>query len=130
MKLGVVFLSLFVLLLLAESLSQPVAGAVAVADDVIRATPRGVAPPIQVAFVTPTEATVLSPPDVRGLGLGARLLREVEAAAVRLGAPSVRLDTNRSLTEAIAMYRARGYVEIPDFNGERYADFWFEKRLG
>lgn len=69
-------------------------------------------------------------PDVRGLGLGARLLREVEAAAVRLGAASVRLDTNRSLTEAIAMYRARGYVEIPDFNGERYADFWFEKRLG
>jgi DNA-binding MarR family transcriptional regulator/ribosomal protein S18 acetylase RimI-like enzyme len=67
--------------------------------------------------------------DVRGMGLGARLLREAEAAAVRLGAASVRLDTNRTLTEAIALYRANGYVEIPDFNGERYADFWFEKRL-
>ncbi|MEI5585601.1 MULTISPECIES: bifunctional helix-turn-helix transcriptional regulator/GNAT family N-acetyltransferase [unclassified Agromyces] len=69
-------------------------------------------------------------PDARGIGLGARLLREVEAAAGRLGAASVRLDTNRTLTEAIALYRANGYIEIPDFNGERYADFWFEKRLG
>ena len=69
-------------------------------------------------------------PTVRGLGLGARLLREVEAAAVRLGADTVRLDTNRTLTEAIALYRAHGYREIPDFNGEPYADFWFEKRVG
>ncbi|MGR2752846.1 bifunctional helix-turn-helix transcriptional regulator/GNAT family N-acetyltransferase [Agromyces arachidis] len=67
--------------------------------------------------------------DVRGLGLGARLLREAEAAAARLGAPSVRLDTNRTLTEAIGLYRANGYVEIDDYNGEPYADFWFEKRL-
>ncbi|GAA1061885.1 bifunctional helix-turn-helix transcriptional regulator/GNAT family N-acetyltransferase [Agromyces bracchium] len=65
----------------------------------------------------------------RGMGLGARLLREIEAAAVRLGAAVVRLDTNRTLTEAIAMYRSHGYDEIPDFNGEPYADFWFEKRL-
>ncbi|GAA2036116.1 helix-turn-helix domain-containing GNAT family N-acetyltransferase [Agromyces tropicus] len=67
--------------------------------------------------------------DVRGLGLGGRLLREVEAVASRLGVGVVRLDTNRSLTEAIAMYRSHGYDEIPDFNGEPYADFWFEKRL-
>ncbi|MFC9918223.1 bifunctional helix-turn-helix transcriptional regulator/GNAT family N-acetyltransferase [Agromyces binzhouensis] len=66
----------------------------------------------------------------RGLGLGARLLREIEAAAAGLGVAAVRLDTNRTLTEAIAMYRSHGYVEIPDFNGEPYADFWFEKRLG
>ncbi|WP_400996565.1 GNAT family N-acetyltransferase [Agromyces sp. GXQ0307] len=65
----------------------------------------------------------------RGMGLGGRLLREVEAAAVRLGVRVVRLDTNRSLTEAIAMYRSHGYDEISDFNGEPYADFWFEKRL-
>lgn len=69
-------------------------------------------------------------PHARGIGLGGRLLREVEAAAVRLGAASVRLDTNRALTEAIAMYRAHGYVEVDDYNGEPYADFWFEKRLG
>ncbi|MCK8609295.1 bifunctional helix-turn-helix transcriptional regulator/GNAT family N-acetyltransferase [Agromyces sp. C10] len=68
-------------------------------------------------------------PDARGIGLGARLLREAEAAARRLGAASARLDTNRTLTEAIALYRANGYVEIDDFNGERYADFWFEKPL-
>ncbi|GAA1055840.1 putative transcriptional regulator, MarR family protein [Agromyces luteolus] len=65
----------------------------------------------------------------RGLGLGSRLLREIEAAALRLGATVVRLDTNRTLTEAIAMYRTHGYDEIPDFNGEPYADFWFEKWL-
>jgi hypothetical protein len=41
-----------------------------------------------------------------------------------------RLDTNRALTEAIAMYRRRGYVEVPRFNDERYAHHWFEKPLG
>src|SRR3954471_5908180 len=35
----------------------------------------------------------------RGLGLGRRLLGELEAAAVRAGAPVARLETNRSLTE-------------------------------
>ena len=34
-----------------------------------------------------------------------------------------------SLTEAKAMYRARGYVEIPRYNDDPYANHWFEKRL-
>jgi hypothetical protein len=33
------------------------------------------------------------------------------------------------LTEAIALYRATGYVEVSPFNNETYADFWFQKRL-
>jgi DNA-binding MarR family transcriptional regulator/GNAT superfamily N-acetyltransferase len=68
-------------------------------------------------------------PTVRGLGVGRRLLQEIERAAWGLGARRVRLDTHRSLTEAIAMYRASGYTEAAPASGERYADYWFEKRL-
>ena len=67
--------------------------------------------------------------DVRGLGIGRRLLNELEARARAAGARSIRLETNRSLTEAIALYRASGYREIPPFNDEVYAHHWFEKRL-
>lgn len=65
----------------------------------------------------------------RGLGLGRRLLHELEAEAERHGAAAVRLDTNRALTEAIALYRSSGYVEIPPFNEEPFAHHWFEKML-
>jgi len=67
--------------------------------------------------------------EVRGLGIGRRLLAELEARARGAGAEAVRLETNRSLTEAIALYRASGYREIPAFNDEIYADHWFEKDL-
>ena len=67
--------------------------------------------------------------DVRGLGLGRRLLVELERRAVAAGARTVRLETNRSLTEAIGLYRASGYREIPAFNDEPYAHHWFEKDL-
>jgi DNA-binding MarR family transcriptional regulator/ribosomal protein S18 acetylase RimI-like enzyme len=68
-------------------------------------------------------------PGVRGLGLGRRLLHELEERASQQGSPSVRLETNRSLEAAIAMYRASGYREVPAFNDEPYADHWFEKEL-
>jgi DNA-binding MarR family transcriptional regulator/GNAT superfamily N-acetyltransferase len=68
-------------------------------------------------------------PESRGLGLGRRLLAELESLARGSGAPATRLDTNRNLTQAIAMYRSSGYEEIPRFNDERYAHHWFEKRL-
>jgi DNA-binding MarR family transcriptional regulator/ribosomal protein S18 acetylase RimI-like enzyme len=67
---------------------------------------------------------------VRGLGVGRRLLHELEGHARRGGAPSVRLDTNRTLVEAIALYRSAGYVEVEAFNDEPYAHHWFEKQLG
>jgi DNA-binding MarR family transcriptional regulator/GNAT superfamily N-acetyltransferase len=63
----------------------------------------------------------------RGLGVGRRLLAELEA---RAGAAVVRLETNRALTEAISMYRSAGYTEVAPFNDEPYAHHWFEKRLG
>jgi GNAT superfamily N-acetyltransferase len=67
--------------------------------------------------------------DGRGLGLGRRLLTELEAYAAHHGARRVRLETNRSLVEAIALYRGAGYAEVAAFNDEPYADHWFEKRL-
>ena len=45
------------------------------------------------------------------------------------GAPAARLETNRSLTEAISLYRQSGYREVERFNDEPYADHWFEKVL-
>ena len=65
----------------------------------------------------------------RGLGLGRRLLAELEERAAQSTSPIVRLETNGSLTEAIAMYRSAGYVEVAPFNDEPYAHHWFEKRL-
>ncbi|MEU4366502.1 MarR family winged helix-turn-helix transcriptional regulator [Micromonospora chersina] len=66
---------------------------------------------------------------VRGLGVGRRLLDRLERYAAERGWTAVRLDTNRNLTEAIAMYRAAGYREIEPYNDEPYAHHWFEKRL-
>jgi DNA-binding MarR family transcriptional regulator/GNAT superfamily N-acetyltransferase len=66
----------------------------------------------------------------RGLGLGRRLLTELEQLAVAGGAHAVHLETNRTLREAIALYRSAGYREVDAFNDERYADHWFAKSLG
>jgi DNA-binding MarR family transcriptional regulator len=68
-------------------------------------------------------------PNVRGLGLGRRLLRELEQRAANAGSTTIRLETNGSLTEAIALYRSAGYDEVPAFNDEPYAHHWFEKHL-
>lgn len=67
--------------------------------------------------------------DARGLGIGRRLLEAVEAEASARGVRVLRLETNASLTEAIALYRSAGYREVPRFNDERYAHHWFEKHL-
>ncbi|WP_433528112.1 bifunctional helix-turn-helix transcriptional regulator/GNAT family N-acetyltransferase [Micromonospora sp. CA-263727] len=66
---------------------------------------------------------------VRGLGVGRRLLDELERHAAAAGAGSVRLDTNRSLTEAMRLYRSAGYQEIPRYNTNPYAHHWFAKPL-
>ncbi len=66
---------------------------------------------------------------VRGLGLGRRLLVELEALVVASGARAARLDTHGALVEAVSLYRSAGYREIPRFNDEPFADHWFEKEL-
>ncbi|WFE30504.1 GNAT family N-acetyltransferase [Solwaraspora sp. WMMD791] len=68
-------------------------------------------------------------PELRGLGVGRRLIDAAEEAAASLGASIVRLETNKSLTEAIGLYRAAGYDEVAPFNDEPYAHHWFVKSL-
>jgi DNA-binding MarR family transcriptional regulator/GNAT superfamily N-acetyltransferase len=68
-------------------------------------------------------------PAVRGLGLGRRLLEELEQRVRDSGATVARLETNRVLVEAIALYRSAGYREVPAFNDEPFAHHWFEKPL-
>ena len=65
----------------------------------------------------------------RGLGIGRRLLGELERRAPEAGVRTVRLETNRALEEAIGLYRSAGYREVEAFNDEPYAHHWFEKRL-
>ena len=65
----------------------------------------------------------------RGLGVGRRLLADLERRAADHGSQTIRLDTNSALIEAIAMYRSSGYREVNAFNEESYADHWFEKQL-
>jgi ribosomal protein S18 acetylase RimI-like enzyme len=67
---------------------------------------------------------------VRGLGIGRRMLEALEAQARDLGLMTLRLETNRTLQEAIRLYRSAGFREVGAFNDDPYADHWFEKRLG
>jgi len=68
-------------------------------------------------------------PEARGLGIGRRILEALEALARDHGAALVHLETNASLTEALALYRSSGYREVDAFNAEPYAHHWFEKQL-
>jgi DNA-binding MarR family transcriptional regulator/GNAT superfamily N-acetyltransferase len=68
-------------------------------------------------------------PAWRGAGLGARLLRHLEALAGVAGMSTVRLDTNQTLAEAIALYGRAGYRPTARYNDNPYAEAWFEKVL-
>jgi DNA-binding MarR family transcriptional regulator/GNAT superfamily N-acetyltransferase len=68
-------------------------------------------------------------PDVRRIGLGRRLLIELENHARSTGMRLMRLETTGVLTEAMRMYRTSGYREVAPFGNEPYADHWFEKPL-
>lgn len=66
----------------------------------------------------------------RGAGLGTRLLRRLEDEAARLSGTRIVLDTNRTLTEAMAMYERAGYRETEGYDvGNPYAQAWYEKPL-
>lgn len=64
----------------------------------------------------------------RGLNLGWRLLEVCETAARTAGAPRLYLETNRTQTHAIALYRRFGFVDLPP-QPTPYArcDVWMEK---
>jgi len=68
-------------------------------------------------------------PSLRGIGLGSRLLQTLESQAAGHGIRTIKLETNRALTEAIALYHQAGYREVDAFNDEPHGDHWFEKEL-
>jgi DNA-binding MarR family transcriptional regulator/GNAT superfamily N-acetyltransferase len=68
-------------------------------------------------------------PSARGLGVGRRILSELEERARRRAVGLLRLETNETLKEAGGLYRSAGYVEVEAFNDEPYAHHWYEKRL-
>ena len=67
-------------------------------------------------------------PAARGQGIARALMTALESHARALKMTRLILDTNAALTEALALYRATGWTEIPPYTGPP-ADAWFEKRL-
>jgi len=72
---------------------------------------------------------VWTAPSARGMGVARRVLRTLEAVARDMDLKTLRLGTNRALTEAHALYRRQGFREIARFNDNPYEHYWFEKRL-
>jgi GrpB-like predicted nucleotidyltransferase (UPF0157 family)/GNAT superfamily N-acetyltransferase len=68
-------------------------------------------------------------PAFRGQGVARKLLTELEGIARRHGCRAVRLDTSDYLTDAIGLYRAAGYQQVPAYNRNPKASLWFERSL-
>lgn len=66
--------------------------------------------------------------EVRGRGAASIIMDWLEARADSEGYSAIRLDTNRTLTEAKALYQKRGYREIERYNQNPFADHFFEKK--
>jgi len=65
----------------------------------------------------------------RRRGVARKVLQALEATAREIGLTTLQLETNRTLTEAQALYRQEGYREVDAFNDEAYAHHWFEKNV-
>jgi GNAT superfamily N-acetyltransferase len=68
-------------------------------------------------------------PGERGRGISRQLLAKLEDVARGLGFRRILLDTGARQPRALALYRATGYREIPDYNGNPFASYWFEKEI-
>ncbi|MBI2525069.1 MAG: GNAT family N-acetyltransferase [Candidatus Rokubacteria bacterium] len=68
-------------------------------------------------------------PAHQGRGLGRPLLDACLAVARALGCRRLRLDSERRLEAAVHLYRAYGFSEIADYNGNPRAELWMEVRL-
>jgi DNA-binding MarR family transcriptional regulator/GNAT superfamily N-acetyltransferase len=66
---------------------------------------------------------------MRRSGLARRMLRELEDRAIAMGLPSLRLGTHEALPEAIAMYLALGFTEIPAYSHDSHNQRNFAKEL-
>jgi GNAT superfamily N-acetyltransferase len=68
-------------------------------------------------------------PAARGQGLARRLMAAVEDHARGMGLRRLRLDTNATLTEAVAFYTREGWEPIARYNDNPYAQAWFARVL-
>ena len=68
-------------------------------------------------------------PAHQGKGLGRPLMNACLAEARALGFQRLRLDSERKLEAAVHLYRAYGFAEVPDYNGNRRAEIWMERAL-
>jgi GNAT superfamily N-acetyltransferase len=67
--------------------------------------------------------------EVRGRGIGRSILVRLEKDAREAGYELARLDTGDRQPDALHIYQSAGYQQIPDYNGNPAASYWFEKRL-
>jgi len=67
--------------------------------------------------------------EFRGHGIAGKLMDAAEAHARHSGLDWIYLDSRAEMTTAIAMYRRRGYEEIPRFNDNAEAAIFLRKRL-
>jgi GNAT superfamily N-acetyltransferase len=65
----------------------------------------------------------------QGKGLGRPLMDACLAEARGLGFRRLRLDSERKLEAAVHLYRDYGFIEVPDYNGNRRAEIWMERAL-
>jgi GNAT superfamily N-acetyltransferase len=68
-------------------------------------------------------------PRYRSRGIAGEMLEFVEAQARAAGYDRIRLQHGDDQPHALALYTSGGYHPIPDYNGNVYAAFWWEKRL-
>ncbi len=67
---------------------------------------------------------------LRRLGLGRRLMLDVEHRARSLGLVDLRLDTRSDLVESQRLYESLGYCHTRPHSGGPYSELWYGKRLG
>lgn len=73
--------------------------------------------------------TIAVLPTAQGRGVGSRLLALAEEAARQHGVAEVRLCTNEAMTENLAYYPRRGYVETHRGEQHGFRRVFFRKRL-
>src|SRR5580693_33353 len=68
-------------------------------------------------------------PADQGRGIGSRLLARAEQHALRLGLSEIRLYTNEAMTENLAYYPRRGYIETHRADQDGFQRVFFRKPL-
>lgn len=68
-------------------------------------------------------------PDQRGVGVGERIVMELEQRARNEDHDLLRLNTRSDLSDARRLYSRLGYTEVDAVNSDPYAHHWLAKRL-